>query len=54
MMLVNDFPTKEINIQRVLKQWHSLAPFLFLLVAEGLSGLVSRVVEFALLTYFRI
>jgi len=39
-VLVNGCPTKEVNIQRGLKQGDPLAPFLFLLVVEGLSGLV--------------
>jgi len=40
-VLVNGCPTEEINIHRGLK-WRGsyLAPFLFLLVVEGLSGLV--------------
>jgi hypothetical protein len=39
-VLVNGCPTEEVNIQRGLKQGDPLAPFLFLLVVEGLSGLV--------------
>jgi hypothetical protein len=38
--LANGCPTEEVNIQRGLKQGDPLAPFLFLLVVEGLSGLV--------------
>lgn len=41
-VLVNGWPTQEINIQRDLKQGGSLAPFLFLMVSKGLSGLVVR------------
>jgi hypothetical protein len=44
-VLVNDSPTEEINIQRGLKQWDPLAPFLFLLVVEGLSGAIRRAEE---------
>jgi hypothetical protein len=40
LVLVNGSPTEEVNIQRGLKQGDPLAPFLFLLVVEGLSGLV--------------
>ncbi|MCI14026.1 RNA-directed DNA polymerase (Reverse transcriptase) [Trifolium medium] len=38
-ILVNGSATEEINIQRGLKQGDPLAPFLFLLVAEGLGGI---------------
>jgi len=39
-VLVNGSPTEEVDIQRGLKQGGPLAPFLFLLVVEGSSGLV--------------
>ncbi|MCI19047.1 RNA-directed DNA polymerase (Reverse transcriptase), partial [Trifolium medium] len=44
-VLVNGSPTGEICIQRGLKQGDPLAPFLFLMVVEGLSGVVSKAVE---------
>jgi hypothetical protein len=44
-ILINGSPTNEINIQRGLKQGDPLAPFLFLLVAEGLGGLLKRAVD---------
>ncbi|KAK2387063.1 hypothetical protein QL285_060888 [Trifolium repens] len=44
-VLINGSPTEEINIQRGLKQGDPLAPFLFLLVAEGLGGMMKRAVE---------
>ncbi|PNX99671.1 cysteine-rich receptor-like protein kinase, partial [Trifolium pratense] len=44
-VLVNGSPTGEIGIQRGLKQGDPLAPFLFLLVVEGLSGVVSKAVD---------
>jgi hypothetical protein len=44
-ILVNGRPTEEINIQCGLKQGDPLAPFLFLLVAEGLGGLLRKAVE---------
>ncbi|GAU20845.1 hypothetical protein TSUD_120370 [Trifolium subterraneum] len=43
-VLVNGCPTSEINIQRGLKQGDPLAPFLFLLVGEGLAGLMRSAV----------
>ena len=44
-ILVNGSPTEEINVQRGLKQGDPLAPFLFLLVAEGFNGLMSNAVN---------
>ncbi|KAK2369529.1 hypothetical protein QL285_082658 [Trifolium repens] len=44
-VLVNGNPTSEINIQRGLKQGDPLAPFLFLLVAEGFAGLMRNAVD---------
>ncbi|WJX32289.1 hypothetical protein P8452_20632 [Trifolium repens] len=43
-VLVNGCPTEEIQIKRGLKQRDSLAPLLFLLVAEGLGGLMRQAV----------
>lgn len=40
---INGSPMEEMNIQRGLKQGDPLAPFLFLLVVEGLSGLLKNV-----------
>jgi len=44
-VLVNGSPTEEICIKKGLKQGDPLAPFLFLLVAEGFSGLMRVVVD---------
>jgi hypothetical protein len=44
-ILVNGSPTNEFNIQRGLKQGDPLAPFLFLMVAEGFGGLMKKAVE---------
>lgn len=44
-ILVNGSPTEEISVQRGLKQGDPLAPFLFLLVAEGISGLMKNAVN---------
>jgi hypothetical protein len=53
-VLVNGSPTEEISIQRGLKQGDPLAPFLFLLVAEGFSGLMRNAVELNLFEGFKI
>lgn len=41
-VLVNGSPMEEFSLQRGLKQGDLLAPFLVLVVAEGLSSLVSK------------
>lgn len=52
--LVNGSPTKEVNIQRGLKQVDPLVPFLFLLVAEELSGLIRNAVFLGKFKGFRV
>jgi len=44
-VLVNGTPTKEFVPTRGLKQGDPMAPFLFLIVVEGLAGLVRQVVK---------
>jgi len=51
---VNGCPTKEVNIQRGLKQEDPIAPFLFLLVVEGLSSLVRSAEEKGLYRGFKV
>jgi hypothetical protein len=51
-ILVNGSPTEEINIHRGLKQGDPLAPLLFLLVAEGFSGVMRNVVSLKLFEGF--
>jgi len=51
---VNGYPIEEVNIQRGLKQWDPLAPFLFLLVVEGLSGLIRSAEERGLYQGFQV
>lgn len=53
-VLVNGCPTEEINIQKGLKQGDPLAPFLFLLVVEGLSGLVRSAEALGLYQGFKV
>jgi exonuclease III len=53
-VLVNGCPTREINIQRGLKQGDPLAPFLFLLVVEGFGGVMRRAVDLDLFKGFKI
>jgi hypothetical protein len=53
-VLVNGSPSEEINIQRGLKQGDPLAPFLFLLVAEGLGGIMKKAVELRRFNGFRV
>lgn len=43
-ILMNGSPTEEIHIKRGLKQGDPLASFLFLLVAEGIGGLLGEAV----------
>jgi len=45
LVLVNGSSTKQFNPTRGLRQRNSIAPFLFLIVAQGLSGMVNQVVR---------
>lgn len=44
-VLVNGSPTEEFKVSKGLRQGDPMAPFLFLIVAEGLSGLMRSVVQ---------
>ncbi|GKV41862.1 hypothetical protein SLEP1_g49342 [Rubroshorea leprosula] len=44
-VLINGSPTKEFPVSKGIRQGDPLSPFLFLIVAEGLNGLVSAAVE---------
>ncbi|XP_058751483.1 uncharacterized protein LOC131624543 [Vicia villosa] len=44
-VLANGSPTKEFKVSRGLRQGDPLSPFLFVLVAEGLTGLVRKSIE---------
>ncbi|MCH85138.1 cysteine-rich receptor-like protein kinase, partial [Trifolium medium] len=49
-VLVNGSPTDEFPLERGLRQWDPLSPFLFLLAAEGLNVLMKAMVENNLFT----
>jgi len=53
-VLVNGSPIEEFKPSRGLRQGDPLAPFLFIVVAEGLAGLVRQVVKANLLSGLKI
>ena len=53
-VLVNGSPTEEFKPSRGLRQGDPLAPFLFIVVAEGLAGLVRQALKVNLLTGLKI
>nr|KYP31002.1 hypothetical protein KK1_049288 [Cajanus cajan] len=53
-VLVNGSPTEEFTTQRGLRQGDPLAPFLFLVVAEGMSGMMREAVNKGLYTRYRV
>ncbi|GLT51155.1 hypothetical protein SLA2020_245850 [Shorea laevis] len=44
-ILVNGSPTRELEMGKGLRQGDPLSPFLFLMIAEGLQGLVQRAIK---------
>ncbi|GKV24214.1 hypothetical protein SLEP1_g33851 [Rubroshorea leprosula] len=44
-ILINGSPTKQFPVSKGLRQGDLLSPFLFLIVVEGLNGLVSSAIE---------
>lgn len=42
---MNGSPTLEFKLERGLKQGDPLAPFLYLIAAEGLAGLTSKAIK---------
>lgn len=53
-VLINGSPTEEFDLQRGLRQGDPLAPFLFLIVAEGLSSLINKSKELGLFNGIKI
>jgi hypothetical protein len=53
-VIVNDSPTEENDIKRGLNQGDLLAPLLFLLVVEGLSGTIRSVKERNIFARFKV
>jgi len=53
-VLINGSPTEEFKPSRGLRQGDPLAPFLYLVVAEGLTGLVRQVVKTNMLSGLKI
>jgi len=53
-VLVNGSPTEEFKPSRGLRQGDPLAPFLFLVVAEGLAGIVRQALRANMLTGLKI
>ncbi|GKV09903.1 hypothetical protein SLEP1_g21337 [Rubroshorea leprosula] len=49
LVLVNGSPTRQFSMSRGLRQGDPLCPFLFLIIAEGINGLVLKAVEKGLL-----
>jgi len=53
-VVVNGSPTEEFKSSRGLRQGDPLAPFLFIVVVEGLAGLVRQAVKAKLLSGIKI
>lgn len=53
-VLINGSPAEEVRIHKGLKQGDTLAPFLFLMMAEGLTGLMRNAVALGLFKGFKV
>jgi len=53
-MLVNGSPTEEFYPLKGLRQGDTLVPFLFLVIAEGLFGLVRQAIKSNMLTRVKV
>ncbi|XP_058764508.1 uncharacterized protein LOC131637959 [Vicia villosa] len=54
LILVNGSPTEDFEVGKWLRQGDPLSPFLFVLVAEGLTGLVRKSIEVGEFDFFSI
>jgi hypothetical protein len=53
-VLVNGSPTKAFSVGKGLRQGDPLSPFLFLIVAEGLTGLMRKAVDSSLFHGYKV
>lgn len=53
-ILVNGSPTEELKVTRGLLQGDPMSPFLFIIVVEGLSGIVGQAVSRSLFSFFKV
>ncbi|MCI06917.1 LINE-1 reverse transcriptase like, partial [Trifolium medium] len=53
-VLINGSPSEQVNISRGLKQGDPLSPFLFLIVAEGLSSFMQKAVSLGFFRGFKV
>ncbi|PNX63709.1 ribonuclease H, partial [Trifolium pratense] len=53
-ILVNGSPTDDFKVGRGLRQGDPLSPFLFLIVAEGLAGMMNKAVDIGKFKGFKI
>lgn len=52
-VLVNGSPSEEFRMEKGLRQGDSLAPFLFIIISEGLSGLMKQAVNYGYFSPFK-
>jgi hypothetical protein len=53
-VFLNGSPTEDFGIGKGLRQGDPLSPFLFLIVAEGLTGLMSKAVDNSLFNGYKV
>ncbi|GJY64199.1 putative RNA-directed DNA polymerase, eukaryota, reverse transcriptase zinc-binding domain protein [Tanacetum coccineum] len=53
-ILINGSPTSEFNVRRGLRQGDPLSPFLFIIIMEGLHGILSDSVQSGLIRVFQV